>query len=82
MASASGASLFSSPDGNQLFLTFSAIYFVVCYFSLFAWAVLGDKVTIILNSQLRVRCFNALMGGTLIATACYLLYTQVVAPTV
>lgn len=80
MASASGASLFSSPDGNQLFWTFSAIYFAVCYCSLFAWAVLGDKVTIVLNSQFRIRCFNALMGGTLIVTAGYLLYTQVTAP--
>lgn len=76
MACASGASLFSSPDNNLLFPTFSLIYFLVCYLSLFLWSVLGDKTAIILNSELRIKLFNRLMGWLLIATACFLLYTQ------
>ena len=76
LASMAGVSIFSTPDSNQLFLTFSLIYFVVCYLSLFAWSVLGDKVTILLNSERRIGNFNKLMGGLLIATACFLLYSQ------
>jgi threonine/homoserine/homoserine lactone efflux protein len=76
LASVAGVSLFSSPDSNQLFLTFSLIYFLVCYFSLFCWSVLGDKVTILLNSTFRIHVFNKAMGGLLVATACFLLYTQ------
>jgi threonine/homoserine/homoserine lactone efflux protein len=76
MASMAGVSLFSAPNSHYLFLTFSMIYFVVCYLSLFAWSVLGDKVTILLNSESRIDYFNKLMGGLLIATACFLLYSQ------
>jgi threonine/homoserine/homoserine lactone efflux protein len=76
MACVSGVTLFSSPHNNQLFLTFSLIYFFVCYFSLFSWSVLGDKVTIVLNSEFRLRVFNLCMGALLVVTACYLLYLQ------
>lgn len=76
LACASGVTLFSSPNSNQLFLTFSLIYFFVCYVSLLSWSVLGDKVTVVLNSEFRLRAFNLLMGGLLVVTACYLLYVQ------
>jgi len=76
IASVAGVSLFSVPDNNQVFLTFLLIYFLVCYLSLFSWSVLGDKVTILLNNQLRLNFFNQLMGGLLILTAFFLLYSQ------
>ncbi|PKH87203.1 LysE family translocator [Colwellia sp. Bg11-28] len=76
IASVSGVSLFSVPENNQVFLTFLLIYFLVCYLSLFSWSVLGDKVTILLSNQLRLNLFNQLMGGLLIVTACFLLYSQ------
>ncbi|MEH6605110.1 MAG: LysE family translocator [Pseudomonadales bacterium] len=76
MACIAGVSLFSSPDGNQLFLTFLLIYFFVCYFSLFSWSVLGDKATVILGSHFRITVFNKAMGVLLVLTACFLLYVQ------
>jgi len=76
IACVAGVSLFSVPDSNQLFLTFSLVYFITCYFSLFSWSVLGNKVTILLNSVFRLKLFNQLMGSLLIITACFLLYTQ------
>jgi len=76
IACVAGVSLFSVPDSPQVFLTFSFIYFLVCYLSLFSWSVLGDKVTILLNSEFRLKVFNKLMGGLLIVTACFLLYSQ------
>jgi threonine/homoserine/homoserine lactone efflux protein len=71
IACVAGVSLFSVPDSNQLFLTFSLVYFITCYFSLFSWSVLGNKVTILLNSEFKLKLFNQLMGGLLIITACF-----------
>lgn len=76
VACLAGASLFSVPNSSKEFLLFSFIYFVVCYLSLFSWSVLGDKFSKFLNSNLKLRLFNFSMGGALIATACYLLYSQ------
>ena len=76
IASVAGVSLFSVPDSHQAFLTFSFVYFVVCYLSLFTWSVFGDKVTVVLNSEFRLRLFNRLMGGLLVITAIFLLYSQ------
>ncbi|PKG37137.1 LysE family translocator [Psychromonas sp. Urea-02u-13] len=76
IACVAGVSMFSSPDSHDVFLTFSLVYFVVCYFALFSWSVLGDKVTLLLNSEFKLQVFNKLMGGLLIVTAGFLLYTQ------
>ncbi|WP_122315872.1 LysE family translocator [Pseudomonas cichorii] len=76
IACASGAALFSSPHTHTPLITFVAIYFAVCYLSLAAWAVLGERVSILLSNALRIRIFNLTMGGMLIATACYMLYLQ------
>ncbi len=76
IACVAGVSLFSVPNNNGVFLTFAFVYFVVCYLALFSWSVLGDKVTIFLNSEFRLKAFNVLMGGLLIVTASFLLYSQ------
>ena len=76
IACVAGVSLFSVPNDNGVFLSFSLVYFIVCYLALFSWSVLGDKVTIFLNSKFRLRVFNILMGVLLIITACFLLYSQ------
>ncbi|SCY13966.1 LysE family translocator [Desulfoluna spongiiphila] len=76
LACMAGVSMFSSPISNRIFITFSLIYFVVCYLSLFAWSVLGNKVTVILKNELRIIFFNKIMGGLLIFTAAFLLYAQ------
>jgi threonine/homoserine/homoserine lactone efflux protein len=76
IACVAGVSLFSVPNNNEVFLSFSLVYFIVCYLSLFFWSVLGDKVTIFLNSEFKLRLFNVLMGSLLILTAFFLLYSQ------
>jgi threonine/homoserine/homoserine lactone efflux protein len=76
IASVAGVSLFSAANDIRVFLSFSFIYFLVCYLSLFSWSLLGEKVTIVLNSQFRLQLFNRLMGGLLIVTAFFLLYSQ------
>lgn len=76
IACVSGVSIFSSVESYGPFFTFTTIYFLVCFASLAAWAVLGDRVALLLNSSFRLRLFNVLMGTLLIATACYLCYNH------
>ncbi|QUJ66232.1 LysE family translocator [Photobacterium sp. GJ3] len=76
LACVAGVSIFSSPEGDTRFFIFSLIYFIVCYISLALWSFLGAKSTIILNSDLRLKVFNWVMGFLLVSTACFLLYTQ------
>jgi threonine/homoserine/homoserine lactone efflux protein len=80
LACASGAALFSDPGTAAPLLVFVAVYFLICYLSLAAWALLGDRAARYLNSAIRIRLFNLAMGGLLIATALYLLYAQVLQP--
>ena len=76
IACASGVALFSDSSTHTMLITFIIIYFSVCYISLTAWAILGNKVSTLLSSAQRIRVFNVLMGGLLIMTACYMLSFQ------
>ncbi|CDZ76439.1 Cysteine/O-acetylserine efflux protein [Legionella massiliensis] len=76
IACVSGASIFSSTASYDSLLTFTLIYFVICYISLGVWAVLGDKVSYFLKDHFRLRLFNFLMGLLLMITAGYLCYAQ------
>jgi threonine/homoserine/homoserine lactone efflux protein len=76
IACVAGVSLFSNSNNHYVFLTFSLIYFLVCYASLFSWSLLGSKATILLNNNVKLNTFNQLMGGLLIVTACLLIYSQ------
>ncbi|WNG17250.1 LysE family translocator [Cystobacter fuscus] len=82
IACASGAALFSSPTTHLTLVTFIVIYFVICYLSLAAWAVLGDRMTTLLKKQSHIRAFNVTMGGLLILSACYMVYMQMANHTV
>lgn len=75
IACASGAAIFSSSESHIQFLTFVSIYFLVCYSSLALWAVLGDKMSLLLKNGTRLRLFNILMGSLLILTASFLCFT-------
>ena len=77
IACASGAALFSTPENYLPLITFISIYFIVCYLSLASWAILGDRVSSLLSTTIRIRTFNTVMGGMLIAVACYMIYQQI-----
>jgi threonine/homoserine/homoserine lactone efflux protein len=76
IACVSGASIFSSAESYRPFLTFTLIYFIVCFLSLGVWAILGDKVSHLLKEHYRLRIFNFAMGLLLMMTAGYLFYDQ------
>ncbi len=72
-----GIALFSASQ-TELF-TFICIYFLLCYGSLSFWAIFGDKASVFLNTQIKLKIFNMIMGGFLILPATILLlkYIQV-----
>ncbi|KTC81570.1 LysE family translocator [Legionella brunensis] len=76
IACGSGASIFSSAESYGTFLTFTIIYFIVCFISLGVWAILGDKVSHLLKEHYSLRIFNFTMGLLLMITAGYLCYGQ------
>jgi threonine/homoserine/homoserine lactone efflux protein len=72
IACAAGAALFSQAASRSTFALFATIYFTICYLSLGAWAVLGQRMAVFLTSQQRVRLFNWAMGGLLIASGTWM----------
>lgn len=78
IACISGTSIFSSTESYNQFLTFTIIYFIVCYISLGVWAILGDKISYLLKDHFRLRLFNFIMGLLLMITAGYLCFGQFV----
>ena len=76
IACVSGVSIFSSTESYGTFLTFTIIYFIVCFISLGVWAILGDKVSYLLKDHFRLRLFNFTTGLLLMITAGYLCYGQ------
>ncbi|QIL91033.1 LysE family transporter [Microbulbifer sp. SH-1] len=76
VACVSGVALFSRPESHASLIAFVSIYFLVCYASLALWALAGDRVRLLLGTEMRVRIFNVIMGSLLIACAAYLVYLQ------
>lgn len=72
-----GVALFSTPSSNGSLYLFVAIYCVVCFFGIGAWAYFGDKALIFVNNPLRMRYFNRIMGGTLILITLFMLFQQI-----
>ena len=76
IACLSGVSAFNLRDSYYMLFIFVSIYFVICYLSLAAWALLGSKVQFLLKAKERIRLFNISMGGSLIIVAMYLLLAK------
>ncbi|WP_321401895.1 LysE family translocator [Maridesulfovibrio sp.] len=74
IACIAGLSMFMDDKSLDPLLIFSILYFVICYLSLFMWAIMGSKVGLLLNTPRRIRFFNVSLGSLLSVCACYLLF--------
>jgi len=70
-ASISGVALYATNEKNMYF--FIILYFLVCYLCLSFWAIVGNRISIFFNSDLKLKVFNLLMGGILIISALYII---------
>ncbi len=77
VACLAGVSAFGLGEAPLLLLVFITLYFVICYASISAWALVGSKISRVLQSPKKLMMFNRLMGGSLIGVAGYLVLVQV-----
>lgn len=76
IACLSGVAAFGLDDSRSMLFAFVAIYFLICYLSLAAWAVLGAQLKFLAKVKNGIRYFNLTMGASLIAVAVYLLLSE------
>ena len=57
-------------------LQFVITYFVICYASIACWALVGEKMNLVLNQATKIKTFNVVMGSLLMLVATYLLAIQ------
>lgn len=74
IACLSGVSAFGL--NTSMLLVFVCIYFLICYLSLAAWALLGSKLQFLTKVKNGIKVFNITMGGSLIIVAIYLLFSN------
>ena len=75
LASIAGMGAFAADGNMSVVLQFSAIYFVVCYVSLAAWAYAGAFWRKHFTEARHLRTFNRSMACLLVVSAAYLLYS-------
>ncbi len=74
MACLAGSSAFNVYESKETLLLFISVYFAICYLGISCWSLLGDKMSIWLNTQHRISIFNKFMGVALCMVAIYLLF--------
>ena len=73
LAAVSGMGAFAADGDGMLVWRFAAIYFVVCYLSIFCWAWAGAALRGRLSNPARMRTFNRTMALMLAGSAAWLL---------
>jgi len=76
IACLSGVSAFGLNNSPMMLSIFVCIYFLICYVSLAAWALLGTKLQFLTKITNGMKVFNMAMGGSLIIVAIYLLFSN------
>ncbi|MEQ1963629.1 LysE family translocator [Xenorhabdus khoisanae] len=72
IVSLAGISVFSSHDAEiNALLLFCGVFFIVCYASISAWAVLGITIKTVLDTPKHYKLFNLTMGLLLAITVVY-----------
>jgi threonine/homoserine/homoserine lactone efflux protein len=73
VVSLAGISVFYAGQnvGLEILLLFCGIFFVVCYISISAWALLGVTISSIIETPMQFRLFNISMGLLLALTVIY-----------
>lgn len=72
LAAIAGTGAFAADGDAGRVWQFAAIYCVVCYLSLACWAIAGTCLQPYLRAPQRIRVFNRVLAGLLVASAGYL----------
>lgn len=71
-----GVSAFDLAGAHGKLALFVGLYFVICFFGIGCWAVIGDRIHLIFRSPRSLRLFNVLMGAGLVLVALYLIVAR------
>lgn len=71
-----GVSAFDLAGAHGRLALFVGLYFVICYFGIGFWAVIGDRIHLVFSSDRSLKLFNVFMGMALIFVAIYLVTTR------
>ncbi|AFL50752.1 threonine/homoserine/homoserine lactone efflux protein [Sinorhizobium fredii] len=74
IAAIAGMGAFGMDGGTARIWLFSALYFVVCYASIAAWAYAGARLRHYLDDAGRMRAFNRAMAALVALSALYLAF--------
>jgi len=74
IACLSGVSAFGLNTSYSMLFIFTSIYFLICFLSLLAWAILGSKLQFLMKGKKDIKVFNVAMGSSLIIVAIFLLF--------
>jgi threonine/homoserine/homoserine lactone efflux protein len=72
LAALAGMGTYAADGAAAAVWLFAAIYFVVCWLSIAAWAWAGSRLQVHLRTPRRVRAFNRTMAGMLVASVVWL----------
>jgi threonine/homoserine/homoserine lactone efflux protein len=72
LAALAGMGTYASGGDAAAVWLFAAIYFVVCWLSVAAWAWAGSRLQVHLRTPHRMRMFNRTMAGMLVASVVWL----------
>lgn len=73
LASVSGMAVYAANGDTARVWLFAAIYFVICFVSVGAWALAGSAISAMLADRRTMRRFNRLMAGLLAISAVVML---------
>lgn len=69
-----GIAAFKVAEDRDKLLVFVSLYFVICFFGISSWAVLGQGIHKFLTSERNMRIFNMVVGGALMLIAVALFF--------
>lgn len=69
-------SLFNLDSSKSELYYFVMQYFIICFFGIGSWAVLGSRIKSWLNTVCRRMVFNSVLGALMIGIACLLLMQE------
>jgi len=72
LAALAGMGTYASGGAAAAVWLFAAMYFVVCWLSVAAWAWAGSRLYVHLRTPRRMRMFNRTMAGMLVASVVWL----------
>ena len=76
IACISGGAAFVTTGDIQTLVQFCLIYYVVCFGSVFSWALIGVGARRLVQNQNHMQLFNVITGGLLALVAIYLFVTS------